>query len=147
MLLFAVENSLCPQSNNGTDKRILISKMLVQLRVAGAASRSYVIKSGRVYPLDVHEVCGRLDNSGPCRRTARRQAWCLGGALHFGHSATLPWRSSPAASRDAWEPHLSVGGGAGLGGQVFRRHVARFFLADQHVNRSLCARQRSPASC
>lgn len=31
MLLFTVENSPCPQSNNGTDKCIFISKMMVQL--------------------------------------------------------------------------------------------------------------------
>ncbi|GAA4491460.1 hypothetical protein GCM10023191_025490 [Actinoallomurus oryzae] len=72
MLLFTVENSLCPQSNNGTDKSIFVSKMLVQLRLAGAAGRSYVIKSGRIDTSDVHEVCGRLDDSGPRRRTTRR---------------------------------------------------------------------------
>lgn len=59
---------LASQCDHGVHQRILVRKVPVQLGLAGSGSGPDVVKGGGVNALEVHEVCGRVDDTVPCRR-------------------------------------------------------------------------------
>src|SRR5262249_53608979 len=50
------------------NQRVLVREVPVQLGLAGSGSGPDVVKGGGVNALDVHEICGRVDDTVPGRR-------------------------------------------------------------------------------